>query len=423
MNARGAMELVVATIGLSLGILNQQMFSIIVVVAIVTSFMAPLGLRLTMRMVRMTDEEARRMLLEASKGVFDPQRLRLLIPTAAGPNAIEAVRLGLALAKKSEAAPDVIFVRAETGFWRRLWRSRETQAGQNLDAHIEQIRKLADGGPTPRIRTVVNRSVSQAILGEAKQGIDLVLIGASGPGATLGGPVLEEVVVGAPCHVAIVRSGSTGGHAYQNVLVPIDGSIVARVAAELALRYAEATGAKLSLALLSERRASAPVHTDPEDAQPPSHRPPASQTPPAHRLAPSTRPPPGDAFRERPSAVTHFRPDETGTWPAARLPTFDPTLVFEQKSSGDLDEELGRVSPAFRASELRPRILHFAYDPRHSALVDEIARGGYDLVVLGAENRAIQHKMFFGYEAQRIIAKTSISLVVVVPNLARLHRN
>ena len=43
MNARGAMELVVATIGLSLGILNRQMFSIIVVVAIVTSFIAPIG--------------------------------------------------------------------------------------------------------------------------------------------------------------------------------------------------------------------------------------------------------------------------------------------------------------------------------------------------------------------------------------------
>ena len=68
MNARGAMELVVATIGLSLGILNQQMFSIIVVVAIVTSFMAPLGLRLTMRKVRMTDEEQRRILAEATQG-------------------------------------------------------------------------------------------------------------------------------------------------------------------------------------------------------------------------------------------------------------------------------------------------------------------------------------------------------------------
>src|SRR5262249_39812662 len=49
MNARGAMELVVATIGLSLGILNQQTFSMIVVVAVVTSFMAPIGLKLTMK--------------------------------------------------------------------------------------------------------------------------------------------------------------------------------------------------------------------------------------------------------------------------------------------------------------------------------------------------------------------------------------
>ena len=68
MNARGAMELVLATIGLSLGILNQQMFSIIVVVAIVTSFMAPLGLRLVMRLVRMTDDEAKRIARRAVQG-------------------------------------------------------------------------------------------------------------------------------------------------------------------------------------------------------------------------------------------------------------------------------------------------------------------------------------------------------------------
>ena len=90
MNARGAMELVVATIGLSLGILNQQMFSIIVVIAIVTSFMAPLGLRLTMKKVRMTDDEARRILAEQNKGMLDPERVRVLIPTAGGPNTPQA---------------------------------------------------------------------------------------------------------------------------------------------------------------------------------------------------------------------------------------------------------------------------------------------------------------------------------------------
>ena len=420
MNARGAMELVVATIGLSLGILNPQMFSIIVVVAIVTSFMAPLGLRLTMRMVKITDEEARRLLLEASKGVFDPRRLRLLIPTAAGPNAIEAVRLGLALAKKSEAAPDVIFVRAETGFWRRMVQSRKAQAGQNLDAHIEQIKQLADGGPSPRIRTVVNRSVPQAILSEAKQGIDLVLIGASGPGAMLGGPVLEEVVVGVPATSRLcVRAARVVAHtrtcSYRSMAAQWPASL-----RSLRCAMQKPPGRGCHWPCWSERRTTAPGQTEPEDVQRPSTRPPASQPPQAHRLAPRRRPAAGrvpGATVRRQSLPAGRNGDLARCAPAH--PRFHADL--RANPSEALDQELAGVSPAFRASELRPRILRFAYDPRHSALVDEIARGGYDLVVLGAENRAIQHKLFFGYEAQRIIARTSVSLVVVVPNVARLH--
>ncbi len=74
MNARGAMGIVVATIGLSLGILTPQMFSIIVMMAIVTSFLAPVGLRLTMPRVRMTEDEARRIVASESTGAFDPGR-------------------------------------------------------------------------------------------------------------------------------------------------------------------------------------------------------------------------------------------------------------------------------------------------------------------------------------------------------------
>ncbi|MCR4336653.1 MAG: cation:proton antiporter, partial [Candidatus Omnitrophica bacterium] len=45
LNARGAMEIIIATIGLSLGILTQEMFSIVVLMAITTSLMAPIALR------------------------------------------------------------------------------------------------------------------------------------------------------------------------------------------------------------------------------------------------------------------------------------------------------------------------------------------------------------------------------------------
>jgi len=81
MNARGAIEIVVATIGLSLGILSPQMFSIIVMVAIVTSFMAPIGLRLTIPRVRMTEDEAHRILLSESTGMFNPDSVRVLVAT------------------------------------------------------------------------------------------------------------------------------------------------------------------------------------------------------------------------------------------------------------------------------------------------------------------------------------------------------
>ena len=49
LNARGAMEIIIATIGLELGILSQTMFSIVVIMAMATSLMAPPALRVSSR--------------------------------------------------------------------------------------------------------------------------------------------------------------------------------------------------------------------------------------------------------------------------------------------------------------------------------------------------------------------------------------
>jgi Kef-type K+ transport system membrane component KefB len=57
MNARGVVEVVVAMVGLRLGVLNGATYTIIVLVAIVTSVMAPPVLRLAMRRVEYTAEE------------------------------------------------------------------------------------------------------------------------------------------------------------------------------------------------------------------------------------------------------------------------------------------------------------------------------------------------------------------------------
>src|SRR5262249_10539046 len=168
MNARGAMGLVAATIGLSLGILNDASFAVIVMMAIVTWFIAPLGLRLTMRMVRMTEEEARRIELDKARGVFDPGKLRVLVPTAGGPNALGAARLAFALARKSASPVAVLFVEEEMSWWDRVRRKlTPTPARMSLDAHLVELKKLGNGAPAPEAKRGNARDAADATLGEA----------------------------------------------------------------------------------------------------------------------------------------------------------------------------------------------------------------------------------------------------------------
>jgi Kef-type K+ transport system membrane component KefB len=46
MNGRGAVELVVASIGLQLGLINDEIFSILVLIAFVTTSMPPVSMKL-----------------------------------------------------------------------------------------------------------------------------------------------------------------------------------------------------------------------------------------------------------------------------------------------------------------------------------------------------------------------------------------
>jgi Kef-type K+ transport system membrane component KefB len=390
MNARGAMELVVATIGLSLGILTQQMFSIIVVVAVVTSFMAPLLLRLTIRRVRVTDEEAQRMASEGAKGAFDPAKVRLLLPTAGGPNALEAARIALPLAERGGGPLDVLHVERRGTLWHRLTRGLR-RGGHVIEDHLDALRALATGSAAPRVRRIASPDVAAGVLAEAGNGYDLILVGASQHGGTLGRRVLEEIVERAPCHVAIVKAGGAARR-YRRVLVPVDGTLVGRVAAELACRFAEASGAELTLAVVTERSPYAALDADD----------------------------PGEAVSARSiPPLAWGRPDlRAGSAPS--LAAARDSLPPPPPLASSAEEEIDRISPVFRGSTVSPRLTHLACDPGSGALLTEVLLGAYDIVFLGAENRAIQDRLFFGHENHRLIRRSPVTVVVVVPNVALL---
>jgi len=69
LNARGAVEVVVATVGLRIGVLNTAMYTIVVLVAVLTSMMAPPMLRWTMaRVEQRAHEQVRGAMLAAWSG-------------------------------------------------------------------------------------------------------------------------------------------------------------------------------------------------------------------------------------------------------------------------------------------------------------------------------------------------------------------
>ena len=381
MNARGAMELVVATIGLSLGILNQEMYSIVVMVAVTTSFMAPLLLRLTMRMVRVTDEEAARMAADEAKGVFDPERLRVLVPTAGGPNALVASGIGMRVARRSAHPLTLLYVERVSGWTSRLFGSDE---GKNLSQHLDKVRAMASaaGVAPPDVRRQTSRDVVRTIGNESSKGYDLMLVGASDSRRGLAGAKLEKLIAEASCHVAIVKHKGENGAFGRRLLVPIDGSFFSRVAVEFAIRYAEGAGegSEVTMALVTEPGAGRR----------------GQSTPPLPLTGPITG-----------RSVTAVAPGRANS-------------VMLMVDSLAQDGGLEKLSPVFKATKIKTRVIVRQPSPAGSdrlPILSEANSGKYDMIVLGAEHRAIHYRLFFGYDNEKLVEESRITVVLVVPKV------
>jgi Kef-type K+ transport system membrane component KefB/nucleotide-binding universal stress UspA family protein len=247
LNARGAMEIIIATIGLRLGILSQDMFSIIVVMAISTSLMAPFALRWVLKRVTIGDEEKQRLKkeeLESHSMVADihrillPVRVRKELPESNALQSIEAAILEL------------------LGQDRHLSVTLMTVSGENNKATCDEyLKELSKFFTNMEITTKVVRSDSpgDTILDEAKKDYDLLVIGAtekSPDSKHLFNPIIDYLVRVAPCPTMIVKSENIRSDwAPKRIMVPTNGSQAARNAAELAFIMAETDSEKEVLAL------------------------------------------------------------------------------------------------------------------------------------------------------------------------------
>jgi nucleotide-binding universal stress UspA family protein len=250
LNARGALEIVVATVGLSIGVLNRESYGVIVVMAIVTSLAAPPLLRLVLAGWAGTPEEQLRLESEQSarRRLVASSRPPLLLTRGRPPSLLASQLLDLAW---DPGGPVTV--------WSTVERAGLLPVMDNL------------AGRTIRLVSRRNGDEAQAILAEADRGHGAIVIGLSD---RLDGqpfsPLVEAILADSPVPVVLVRTERISGRplpsAFARAMVPVTGSIPSRAALEIATGVAARLGTELVLVHLDP----APVLPLPFGRQPPS---------------------------------------------------------------------------------------------------------------------------------------------------------
>jgi Kef-type K+ transport system membrane component KefB len=236
LNARGAVEIVVATVGLSLGVLNAHSYALVVLMAIITSMMAPPLLRLVLRGWHGDEEEQARLARERQLGGNVLVRAsRVLLPSHGGPNSVLAARL-VDLAWPEGAEVTVL------------------SAGRDVPAEdLARVQAVLSGRPMVYQHEAVKEPL-RAILDQASLGYGAIAVGATDEriAGTLISPVVDELLASSPLPVVMVRRGKAlapdQAPRIRRILVPAIGTQPGRAAQEIAYGVAKRVGARVLLA-------------------------------------------------------------------------------------------------------------------------------------------------------------------------------
>ncbi len=248
LNARGAVEIIVATIGLDLGILTPAMYSIIVVMAVATSVLAPPSLRWILRHVQTEPHEAERLRREAHQArSFLHGVGRVLVPVRDGRFALQAANVVTHLAGDREV--DVVALHVSGQKDKAVDRSAAS-AGLDPTVALPSPTDLHSNG---RVRWEVRSTESKddvvsAVLGEAGTGYDLLVLGAAArpPPIGLFGGVTDRMIAAAPCAVFVLRLPLLASDVpLRRVIFPTAGTEDDELAAEFAVALAKGTGAEV----------------------------------------------------------------------------------------------------------------------------------------------------------------------------------
>ncbi len=318
MNARGSTEVIIATVGLSMGALNQNLFTMIVAMAVITTLAMPPTLRWALARIPMRKEEKARLDREEQeeKG-FVANLERLLIAVDDSPNGKFASRVAGMLAGthgmpatvlhitdaskiealpegKGDTTPEILLEektdvkaadkkaddkksepvkgdkaasgerQAEKAEIKEQEKKAE-HAGETVKKAAEQIKseqKAEEKVDTPiEVTTIVHEAPGPEIIAaEAAKGYDMMLIGLEK--TIVRGKEFHESVTSlaqgfkGPLGITMARGDLLDKpRGKLNILVPINGTEPSRRAAEVAITIARANKASLTILYVAVRGA------------------------------------------------------------------------------------------------------------------------------------------------------------------------
>lgn len=285
MNARGSTEIILAAIGLSLGVLNQQLFTVIVLMAVVTTLCMPPLLRWALSHVSIREEERVRLETEAAEEKeLLPKIERILVGLDTREGDGFAARLGgwLIGARRISATvvdwgsarnneikienrpPSQLLIEATQEAMQTVSAQQITsESNKGEEAHPLDAATSAGAGSEIPVKELVSilkprdsdepteDKFAAAILTEAKNGYGMIFLGTGSTSIPSEFRNSIERIVSEFTGPTAILFGYTSSKTSRNstltkILVPTTGADYSRFGAEVAVAIAKGCGASIT---------------------------------------------------------------------------------------------------------------------------------------------------------------------------------
>jgi len=239
LNARGALEIVIASVGLALGVFTETAYTVIVIVPLVTSIFAAVSLRIVVRDWRGSDEEQERLdREEALAKNLVVKSSRILLPSQGQPASIAAAQI-VQFAWPKEAPATILTVDGSD------------------DVDVEVLRAVLDERDVDHAHASGD-DIAAAIVAESQLGYGVVAVGvAARHEGVLYSPMVDELLLNAVTPVVIVRRARGLDRplppAFSRAIVPVTGTRSSRSAQEVAFAISSQLGTEVVLSHVINR--------------------------------------------------------------------------------------------------------------------------------------------------------------------------